>query len=532
MKLNIFIIALVAAFTVSVNANAKDAKKKAQTTAQADSLEIRKLTDAAKKGDAESQNVLATYYYTGTKVKQNYELAAKWYSMAAKQKHVQAIANLGLCYQYGHGVKADSLTATKLYKESISEGNAELVKNREEALKTKKSLFDINLLADIYYHGCGKTVKKDVNTAMKYYKMAADENNMQAIKTVADIYDKNNLYTEAAPYYKKAADKGDSFAAYKYGEYLTKGKGIAVDKTKAAIYLDKAAKKGIPNAMMLLGDIFYKGDGIQQDYSKALNLYKTAAVKGNPAAMWNIGIMYKNGLGVDQNFVIAMIWFSKAADNKMIGNFQKQLDDDNVEINNGWKGTPFYDFVKGMVNLEGSSKDVNTAQKTFAAMSKAGNASATAMLGKCYADNEWKKANEKKMLENYEKAAEQGDPYAHYLLAQFYAVGGKTQKANKEQVISHLEKAVEGEFAPAMSQLGDLYFSGKLVNKNITTAIQLYNNAILNGYISESAAKNLAACYEQGLGGLKKDSKMANDILKRGKANDAWSDMIKKVKVQ
>lgn len=531
MKFNIIIAALLTLCSLSVSA--KDSKpKKTQTTAQADSIEMRKLTDAAKKGDAESQNTLATYYYTGKKVKKNYDVAAKWYSMAAKQKHVKAIANLGLCYQYGHGVKADSLTAVKLYKESVKEGNAEFVKLREKDLQDSKSLFDINLLADMYYNGCGNAVKKDQAMALKYYKMAADANSLEATKKVADIYDKDEKYAEALPYFKKAADKGDSFAAYKYGEYLCKGKGIAVDKAKAAIYLDKAVKKGIPNAVMLLGDLNYKGDGVKQNYENAMKLYKTAAIKGNPAAMWNVGIMYKNGFGVKENFVIALLWFSKAADNKMASNFQKQLNDANVEINNGWKGTPFYEFVKGMASIDGEAKDVNAAQKTFVALEKTGVTTATTLLGRCYADKDWKKANEKKMLEYYDKASLAGDPYADYLLAKFYTNGGNTKGASKDMVISYMQKAVDGGYAPAMSDMGDLYFTGKLVNKNITTAINLYNKAIQNGYISENAAKNLASCYEQGLGGVKKDANLAKDILKRGKTQDAWIDLLKKIKFE
>ena len=72
--------------------------------------------------------------------------------MAAKQKHVKAIANMGLCYQLGRGIKQDSVMAVKLYKESIKAGNAELVKQREENVAKNKSAFDINLLADIYYN--------------------------------------------------------------------------------------------------------------------------------------------------------------------------------------------------------------------------------------------------------------------------------------------------------------------------------------------------------------------------------------------
>ena len=54
------------AIPVSAQKNAVKVKK-IKTSVNADSLEVRKLIDAAKKGDAESQNTLGTYYYAGKK---------------------------------------------------------------------------------------------------------------------------------------------------------------------------------------------------------------------------------------------------------------------------------------------------------------------------------------------------------------------------------------------------------------------------------------------------------------------------------
>ena len=369
-KYMMFAMLLAIGTTTDTMAQKKTAKtSKTSIAANADSVEIRKLLDAAKKGNAESQNTLGTYYYSGKKVAQNYDVALRWFSMAAKQKHVKAIANMGLCYQLGHGIKQDSTIAIKLYKESVKAGNTELVKQREENIDKRQSLFDIMLLADIYYNGCGNTVKKDINKALKYYEMAANSS-LDATMKAANIYDNAKMYAEALPYYKKAADNGNSLAAYKYGEYLCTGKGTVVDKTKAAAYLDRAAKNNVVNAMMMLGDLLYKGDGIQQDYSRAMNLYKRAAAQNNPAAAWNVGIMYKKGLGVKENYIIALQWLAKASATGMKANFQKQMNDANVEINNGWKGTDFYSFLQAMAYIESLTPDYAAATKVLASLEK------------------------------------------------------------------------------------------------------------------------------------------------------------------
>ncbi len=528
---HLIMIALIALGSgIDAMAQKKVAKpKKAQTTVNADSLEVRKLTDAAKKGDAESQNTLGTYYYTGKKVKRNYEVALKWYSMAAKQRHVKAIANMGLCYQLGNGIKKDSLMAVKLYKESIKSGNAELVKQREENLAKSKSTFDINLLADLYEHGCGTTVKKDSETAMKYYKMAAANGYLEAIVKVARAYDSKKMYAEALPYFQKAADKGDGYSEYKYGDYLCNGKGLKVDKAKAVVYFDKAVKHHIPNAMMMLGDLLYKGDGVEQNYPKAMSLYQQAAVKGNPAAFWNIGIMYKKGLGVKENYLIALQWLATAAEKGMKTNFQKQLLETNVEINNGWKNTDFYTFLHVVSLMEAANPDYSTAVKELTVLEKKGITVASTLLGRCYADKSWNKANTKKMLSYYEKAANAGEPYACWLLAQLYMTGDKTVKTDKSKVVFYYQKASEAGYAPAKCELGNLFFTGKLVNKNISEAIKYYHEALLGGYLSKEAADNLASCYQQGLGGVKKNADAARDITKKGRTEMPWTKLLQSV---
>ena len=67
------------------------------------------------------------------------------------------------------------------------------------------------------------------------------------------------------------------------------------------------------------------------------------------------------------------------------------------------------------------------------------------------------------------------------------------------------------------------------MNKNVTKAIGYYNGALLNGYLTKSAAANLAFCYQQGLGGLEKNEKTANEILKLGKEESLWSNFLREI---
>ena len=133
------------------------------------------------------------------------------------------------------------------------------------------------------------------------------------------------------------------------------------------------------------------------------------------------------------------------------------------------------------------------------------------------------------MLECYEKAAKEGDPHANYLLAKLHLDDTKVIKANKSKVVECYEKAAEAGYAPAQCELGNLYYTGKIVSKNITKAIVYYNDALLNGYLSEDAAQNLATCFRQGLGGVEQNADLARSIEGCGQPANAWTALLQSV---
>ena len=83
---------------------------------------LNKLLISAKE-DPVSQFQLGAKYYIGDGVEQNYEEAAKWFMMAAKQGYSQAQYNLAVMYEDGEGVKENIDEALKWYKKSAEQGN-------------------------------------------------------------------------------------------------------------------------------------------------------------------------------------------------------------------------------------------------------------------------------------------------------------------------------------------------------------------------------------------------------------------------
>lgn len=526
-------LALLMALSAPVFAQ-KRAQQKPQkpaahaTAANADTLDIKKLTAAATAGNADSQNRLGVCYYTGRKVKQNHKAALKWWSMAAKQKHAEAIGNMALCYQYGKGTKADSVMAVKLYKESIKLGNVSLVKNREEVLVKKMNVFDTCLLGDVYARGIG--VKRDVQKALGYYVKASDCKSLPATLAAAHIYEEAAKYPEALKRYTMAA-AADAFAAYKCGEFLCKGLGTAVDKTKAAALLKRASDADIPNAQLLLGDLCYYGDGVERDVPKALSLYKDAAMHGNPAAMWNVGVVYVSGKGVAADYELGLTWLALASQKGMGKLVAERLGKSADGGQNGWKGTPVYDYMHGLSLLAADSRDVDGAMKCFSTLEKQKCRHAATMLAACYADKSWKKANEKKAVKCLEKAAADGDLAGLYALALRYESGDGVA-ASSERALQLLQKAADGGYVPALCHIGDLYNKGRLVNRNLTTAIGYYLRAMKEGYLTESAAGVLADAYEKGLGGLKRNVDMAKMVRGKVQTEDPAARLCKTLKFE
>lgn len=529
MKHIIIALALLAFVPSFATGQSKKAKKQNTSQVANDSTYIDNLKKKAEAGDSNAQNTLGVCYYTGDKVAKDYETALKWWSVAAKASHAEAIANMGLCYQLGHGTKLDSLMAVKLYKQSVKRGNKSFITERENRLKDNVNLFDACFLADVFEEGI--VVTKDLNKAVKYYVMAGNAGLKTSFMKAADIYEKDKNYPQAFKLYAKAAG-AEVEAAYKCGEYLYKGIGVAVNKAEAAKYLKVAAKNQIPNAQIMLGDLYFKGEGVEKSVEKALGLYKSAALNDNPVAMWNVGLVYIEGVeDVKKDLQRGLYWMAKASEKGMKQNFNKKLNEEKGGKNDGWKGTDFYEYVKGMALLYGNDKNIDEAFDIFSKLEKKGLAIGTTLKALCYTDKDWKKANEKKTVKLLVKASGENEPSACYELALRYEKGNEVA-ADKDKALALIQKATDKDYAQAICHLGILYNEGKMVEKNITWAIEYFLRAMKEGYLSTQAANILSQCYSQGLGGLKKDQKMAQTVLAKAVKSDPVLSLVKDLKIE
>jgi hypothetical protein len=92
------------------------------------------------------------------------------------------------------------------------------------------------------------------------------------------------------------------------------GRGVPQDKSEAAKWYRRAAEQGNADAQRALGFCYDNGEGVTQDKVAAVKWYRKAADQGDAVAQCNLGVCYESGEGIPQDKAEAAKWYLKAAD--------------------------------------------------------------------------------------------------------------------------------------------------------------------------------------------------------------------------
>lgn len=136
----------------------------------------------------------------------------------------------------------------------------------------------------------------------------AQEGDKEAQMQVALAYDKLENYTEAAYWYRKAAEQGLSQAQNNLGVMLKDGQGITQNYVEAVQWFKRAAQQGNTLAEMNLGWCYHAGKGVALNADSALYWYSLAANKGLSTAQLNLGILYLQ----NADTTTALLWLHQA----------------------------------------------------------------------------------------------------------------------------------------------------------------------------------------------------------------------------
>lgn len=181
----------------------------------------------------------------------------------------------------------------------------------------------------------GTDVPKDEAEARRLMKAAADAGIALAAYNYAQMLIQSSPvagFTDAKPYFERAARAGVADAQYAMSQVYAYGRGVpTADLAAARAWLATAAVNGHDTAQIELGIWLINGKGGEKNVAEGARWLRHAAFRGNPIAMNRIAHLYKDGIGVTADKVEAAKWsvLAKRADNTdaVLEDFFRGLDE-------------------------------------------------------------------------------------------------------------------------------------------------------------------------------------------------------------
>ena len=284
-------------------------------------------------------------YFYGISYPVNRTLAVKYFQEAEKLKNADALFFLSIHQQNNGNLKEAAQAAKrslelgneaakiilgkiqkdeKLRKEGntlelgnevtkITVGETQedetLMKEGFNALKKKVDSGNMHYsdsLGYAYEFGIGTSFS--IKEAMKYYEMAAKQNNTMGMTNLANLYLRENKFKKAKPLLVKAAEK-----EYGYAQYLLAMNFFDLyseNNKEALFWLEKAANNDEPEALFQLGVYYSEGN----DLAKSIKYYQRAAELNHADAALELSYIYDEGAIVEQDDDKALFFLKKSAE--------------------------------------------------------------------------------------------------------------------------------------------------------------------------------------------------------------------------
>ena len=318
-------------------------------------------------------------------------------------------------------------------KEDAADGLSDVIEGLKEkmeylAAKRKAQAGDVNAMYDLgNCFRCGKGVKKNYAEAIKWYTLAAEKGNTEAMCDLGFIYNndynENDCHNETVSW--SEAIFGDAYPSWAGivfaigaiigaiigGVSQLERFGGGIGETIFVVLFCSGIGLGIVWISMMLGAFFR---GIVGSISR-----KKAAAAGDANAMAALGEYYAEKEG-ETNRAKAILWLQRAADAEHSGAL-----------------TRLAKYYREGIGVEKDEAEAERLEKRSVAKHR---------------------RNQEEAVKWYKKVAEQGDASAMYQLGLCYANGNGVEK-DETEAIKWLEKAVELGYtdASAVTLLRDCY---------------------------------------------------------------------------
>jgi TPR repeat protein len=270
--------------------------------------------------------------------------------------------------------------------------------------------------------------------------------------------------------WRVSALRGSPQGQFLLGCCFDKGSVLAEDPTEAARWYRKAAEQGVAIAQYTLGIAFEIGRGVGKDKNEAFRWYRKAAEQELPAAQYSLGWAYIRGdLGAVDDLQ-GVYWHRKAANQ---GHRHAQLSLASAhETGNGVKK-----------DNDEAARWRTAAQTEIKELAEQGHAEIQVELGIAYQSGEYGlKKDIVEAVRWYRMAAEQGDAWAQQRLGDLYSSGNESLAANPAEALRWYRSAAEQGKADCQFEVGRCYELGKGVERDCTEAVRWYRMAAKQGH--------------------------------------------------
>jgi uncharacterized protein len=197
------------------------------------STPVEELNALASQGNADAMLELGERLLQGQGVETNAAEGLQWLHKAADAGKNQAWYDIGFVYSNGVGVEMNITEAMKYFRKGAEAGNA-----------------DCQTSMGMFYQAGERIpggVKADPAEAVKWYRLAAEQDHGEAIFHLAQLY--------------------------------MQGEGVQQDAIEGVKWFRRGAELGNPEAKWILGRCYEEGRGVAKDIVQACALY-SAAIDG------------------------------------------------------------------------------------------------------------------------------------------------------------------------------------------------------------------------------------------------------------
>jgi uncharacterized protein len=323
-------------------------------------------------------------------------------------------------------------------------------------------------LAVAYIYHQGKNVEQDSVKAIEWYVKAAEKGCSRAKWELAKIYKYGTIADKDdalfIKYLRKAADAGTPEAKVEVALQYMSGGILPNDNGLAYRWMKSAAEQKLPMAQFLVGYMLGHGIGTEEDKAESEMWYSKVGLYGDAELFYQIGMDFEFGFfAVTPDLFEAGRWYKMGAD---MGHEKCYL---------CWQAV--------LQALGGGKKDTLKEREERMSHTPVAMEQHARDLALMAADYELDQGDYDKAFENYNRAAELGNPVAMFTLALMYHDGVYVKRSDRIS-LELMSKASLAGSEDAQYMMGTLYERGRGYRKDKDEAIKYYTMAAANGYLA------------------------------------------------